>query len=232
MGSSDRRRGWLVAAGVALVAVLVASGFAMRSAAEPDRATAPKDTGLLFSEACQGPISMGQHDSCVEEVQRLLAKTGTKIGVDADFGPETLRRVTAFQVLAGLPVKGVVDDNTKRALYAGGVSMHSWSPAQVETRIREVFPEEPDRAVAIAKCQSTLDPFWVLPNVDTSRNWGIFQISDRRLRELDGTPRRAFDPDWNIWAARELWRMHHGFRFDWPYCDQAFPLSPAPKPTS
>ncbi|WP_240746940.1 peptidoglycan-binding protein [Cryptosporangium phraense] len=219
-------------AAAVVVAVLAAATYLVRTTNEPDRAAAPRDTGLLFSQACQGPISMGQHDSCVEEVQRLLAKTGTKIGIDADFGPETLRRVTAFQVLAGLPVKGVVDDDTKRALYQGGVSMRSWTPAQVEKHIREVFPEEPDRAVAIAKCQSTLDPFWVLPNVDTSRNWGIFQISDRRLRELDGTPRRAFDPDWNIWAARELWRMHHGFRDDWPYCDQSFPRPPAPKATS
>ncbi|EXG79424.1 helix-turn-helix domain-containing protein [Cryptosporangium arvum] len=220
------RRAWLVAAGFAVVAAVMvaATVFVTRSGGGAE----PRESELLFSSACQGPVSMGQHDTCVEEVQRLLASTGVKIGVDGDFGPETLRRVTAFQVLAGLPVRGVVDDATKRALYAGQVSMRSWPPARVEQRIREVFPEEPDRAVAIAKCQSLLDPFWVLPNVDTSRNWGVFQISDRRLRELDGTPRRAFDPEWNIWAARELWRTRGGFAGNWPYCDEAYPRSRAP----
>lgn len=224
----SRRAAWAVAAGLAAVVVLAATAFALTTGGESDQAS--REAGLLFSAACEGPISMGQHDKCVQEVQRRLAATGTTIAVDADFGPETLRRVTAFQVLAGLSVRGVVDDDTKRALYAGEVSMRSWTPARVERRIREVFPEEPDRAVAIAKCQSSLDPFWVLPNVDTSRNWGIFQISDRRLRELDGTPRRAFDPEWNIWAARELWRTRGGFAENWPYCDKAYPRSPAPSP--
>ncbi|GAA0280575.1 helix-turn-helix domain-containing protein [Cryptosporangium japonicum] len=220
------RRAWWLAAGVAVVvAVVVAATIFTTSSGGGSE---PRASELLFSPACEGPVSMGQHDTCVEELQRLLAATGVKIGIDGDFGPETLRRVTAFQVLAGLPVRGVVDDATKRALYAGDVSMRSWTPAQVEQRIRRVFPEEPDRAVAIAKCQSLLDPFWVLPNVDTSRNWGVFQISDRRLRELDGTPRRAFDPEWNIWAARELWRTRGGFAENWPYCDEAFPRSRAP----
>jgi hypothetical protein len=208
---------------VAAVAVTLRSGTSAQATSEP---------GLLFSPACEGPISMGQHDSCVEELQRLLAATGVTIVIDAEFGPETSRRLTAFQAMADLPVRGVVDDDTKRALYAGDVSMRSWAPARVEQRIREVFPEEPDRAVAIAKCQSLLDPFWVLPNVNKSRNWGIFQISDRRLRELGGAPRQAFDPEWNIWAARELWRTHGGFAENWPYCDKAFPRSPAPSPAA
>lgn len=228
---SVARRVWRPVAGLAVLAVLVVLlvvVVTVRRGDRPGPVAAPRDTGLLFSPACAGPISMGQHDSCVQEVQQLLTAAGTTISVDSSFGPETLRRVTAFQVLAGLPPRSVVDDDTKRALYAGRVSMRGWTPAQVEQRIRRVFPEEPDRAVAIAKCQSLLDPLWVLPNVDASRNWGVFQISDRRLQELGGTPKQAFDPEWNIWAARELWRTRGGFAANWPYCDGAFPRTPAP----
>src|SRR5438045_8650657 len=87
-------------------------------------------------------------------------------------------------------------------------------------RMRAVFPEEPDRAVASARCQSCLDPLWVLPNTNGSRNWGVFQISDVRLAELGGTPLLAYDPDWNIRAARRLWAVRQDFR-DWPACDAA-----------
>lgn len=227
VGQGSRRSKRLaVVAGLA-IAVLVAVGAVAWSAYGQGLASLrqsgndPTNGELLFSKACEAPVSMGEHDQCVEEVQRLLKKAGTTISVDADFGPETLRRVTAFQVLAGLTPRSVVDDQTKKALYAGKVSLRTWSPAQVERRIRQVFADEPDRAVAIAKCQSQLDPLYVLPNVDTSRNWGVFQISDRRLRELGGTPRRALDPAWNIWAARQLSRAHHGFG-DWPHCDAAY----------
>lgn len=178
-------------------------------------------SGILFSEACQGPVSMGQHDECAREVQSLLVRAGAKLVVDGDFGPNTLRKVTAFQVLAGLPPRGVVDDRTKSALYANRVSMATWSPEQVEKRIREVFPEEPDRAVGIARCQSFLDPLWVLPNTNGSRNWGIFQISDSRLRDLGGSPQKAYDPEWNITAARRLWSMYRDFRH-WQHCDAAW----------
>ena len=59
--------------------------------------------------------------------------------------------MTAFQVLAGVPAKGVVDAPTKDALYARRTSMETWSPAEVEERVRAVFVEAPDTAVAIAR---------------------------------------------------------------------------------
>jgi hypothetical protein len=163
---------------------------------------------------------MGEHDDCVTEVQSLLVKANTKIAVDSDFGPETLRKVTAFQVLAGLPAKGVVDTATKQALYAGKVSLATWTPQQVEQQIRQVFTEDPDTAVAVARCASFLDPLYVLPNTNGSRNWGVFQISDKRLQQLDGTPKKAFDPAWNIAAAHRLWAVQRDFH-DWPSCQAA-----------
>jgi transcriptional regulator with XRE-family HTH domain len=184
----------------------------------------------LFSAGCPPVIAMGEHDECVREVQRLLHAKGADIGVDGDFGPQTLRRVTAFQVLAGLQPNGVVAEPTKKALYTSPVRMGVWSPRKVRQRVREVFPEVPDKAVAIADCQSFLDPLHILPNTNGTRNWGLFQISDARLRELGGTPREALDPEWNIQAARKLWSRDRDFG-DWPHCERAAeaPRSPAPK---
>src|SRR2546421_8306819 len=194
------------------VAVLVGVlAWAVNARAMQPSNAADTDGRLLFSAACLPTVSMGEHDECVREVQTLLVRAGGRLAVDGDFGPETLRRVTAFQVLASLPPKGIVDDRTKKALYDQRVTMATWSPAEVEKRIREVFPEEPDRAVAIARCQSFLDPLWVLPNTNGSRNWGVFQISDVRLAELGGTPLLAYDPDWNIQAARRLWSVRPDF---------------------
>lgn len=181
---------------------------------------------LLFSPACPASVSMGEHDECVREVQNLLSQAKAKISVDGEFGPQTLRRVTAFQVLAGIQPRGIVDEPTKTALYDRKVSMETWSTADVEKRIRAVFPEVADTAVAIARCQSFLDPLWVLPNTNGSRNWGVFQISDDRLLELGGNPLRAYDPAWNIDAAHRLWSVRHDFH-DWPNCEAAL-VRPAP----
>ncbi|MFJ6892766.1 helix-turn-helix domain-containing protein [Streptomyces hokutonensis] len=207
----------------AVIAVVLLAGFMwLPGSSTDDSSTA--DGELLYSPACK-TVSMGQHDDCVREVQTLLARAKGKLAVDGDFGPETLRRVTAFQVLAGLPATNVVDDATKKALYAQKVSMTTWPPAKVAKLIREVFVEDPDTAVAVARCASFLDPLYVLPNTNGSRNWGVFQISDRRLQELGGTPLRAFDPEWNIKAAHRLWSAEHDFH-DWPSCEAALKSTP------
>ncbi|KNE81236.1 MULTISPECIES: helix-turn-helix domain-containing protein [Streptomyces] len=186
---------------------------------------------LLFTASCSPVVAMGQHDACAREVQRLLRAKGADIDVDGNFGPQTQRRVTAFQVLAGLKPNGVVGDATKKALYEQPVRMSVWPPEKVRGRIREVFPEEPDRAVVIADCQSFLDPLHILPNTNGSRNWGVFQISDIRLRDLGGTPRQALDPEWNIRAAKRLWDQHRDFRH-WPHCDRVFTPSPESSDTA
>ncbi|MFF2362486.1 helix-turn-helix domain-containing protein [Streptomyces sp. NPDC058122] len=204
-----------VLAGAVVVVMGLVAGFVWMPADAPPSS----EEGLLYSSACKS-VSMGQHDECVREVQTLLVRVKGRLAVDGDFGPETLRRLTAFQVLAGMPASSVVDEGTKKALYERKVSMATWSPDRVAKRIREVFAEDPGTAVAIARCASFLDPLWVLPNTNGSRNWGVFQISDVRLRELGGTPRRAFDPEWNIRAAHRLWSVRHDFH-DWPSCEAA-----------
>ncbi|WIY06589.1 helix-turn-helix domain-containing protein [Amycolatopsis mongoliensis] len=213
-----RRRGYAAVA-IAIV-VLLAGGLVWVTADGSEPAPGRYADRMLFSAACRPPVSMGQHDECVTEVQNLLVSAQGRLSVDGSFGPETLRRVTAFQVLAGLPARGVVDEATKTALYDHRTSLAGWSAVMVEQRIRAVFTEAPDTAVAIARCASFLDPLWVLPNTNGSRNWGIFQISDARLLDLGGTPRQAFDPVWNIDAAHRLWSAHHDFH-DWPSCSAA-----------
>ncbi|MFF6952445.1 helix-turn-helix domain-containing protein [Streptomyces iakyrus] len=222
----------------AVLAAVTVSAWVLSSGRSPsgDGAGGGRSTGEavrpLFSAGCPPVIAMGEHDECVREVQRLLRAKGADIDVDGDFGPQTLRRVTAFQVLAGLQPNGVVAEPTKEALYTSPVRMRVWSPQKVRQRVREVFSEVPDKAVAIADCQSFLDPLHILPNTNGTRNWGLFQISDARLRELGGTPREALDPEWNIRAARKLWSRDRDFG-DWPHCERAAdaPRSPAPERT-
>jgi hypothetical protein len=228
-GSGTRPRPKLMILGACAVVLTLVLGVAW---AFTGTTAASKTSGLLlFSEACTQPVSMGEHDSCVHEVQRLLARDGADIAVDSDFGPQTLRRVTAFQVLSGISPNGVVGDQTKKALYDPKVRMSTWLPGRVRKRVREVFSEEPDHAVAIADCQSFFDPFYVLPNTNGTRNWGVFQISDSTLRKLGGTPRKALEPEWNIEAAHRLWKQTKTFSA-WPYCDRAYQSSPSASPSS
>ncbi|MFJ5993967.1 helix-turn-helix domain-containing protein [Streptomyces sp. NPDC092370] len=229
-GWSRRRRLRTSVVTAALIAAVIVCAWALSNGRSP--AGGGRSTGedrLLVSANCPPVIAMGEHDGCVREVQRLLHAKGADIDVDGNFGPQTLRRVTAFQVLAGLQPNGVVGEPTKKALYTSRVRMDVWSPRKVRQRVREVFPEVPDKAVAIADCQSFLDPLHILPNTNGTRNWGLFQISDARLRELGGTPREALDPEWNIQAARKLWSRDRDFG-DWPHCERAAdaPRSPAP----
>ncbi len=216
--SRGRLRLVVTSAVTALVLALAAWGVSALTTG-PDTKKAP-DERLLFSDTCGHVISMGQNDECVREVQARLKERGARIGVDGSFGPETLRRVTAFQVLAGLVPNGVVGGPTKEALHESRVRMETWSPQKVRQRVREVFAQAPDDAVAIADCQSFLDPLHILPNTNGSRNWGVFQISDARLGELGGTPAKALDPEWNIQAAHKLWSRGHDFS-DWPHCERA-----------
>jgi hypothetical protein len=227
---SRRRRLRTSVVTAAVIAAVSVSAWALTNGRSPSGGGhGTGEDRPLFSANCPPVIAMGEHDECVREVQRLLHAKGADIGVDGDFGPQTLRRVTAFQVLAGLQPNGVVGEPTKKALYTSRVRMGVWSPQKVRQRVRDVFPEVPDKAVAIADCQSFLDPLHILPNTNGTRNWGLFQISDARLRELGGTPRDALDPEWNIHAARTLWSRDRDFG-DWPHCERAAEAARSPAP--
>ncbi|WP_461059163.1 helix-turn-helix domain-containing protein [Streptomyces pseudoechinosporeus] len=209
---------------IALVLALGATAWAIAAVSATGSAagdgTADDEERLLFSAACAEPVRLGQRGTCVWEVQRLLARAGAELDVDGDFGPQTLRRVTAFQALSHIDANGVVGEETKKALYAPKIQMDTWVPEKVRQRVREVFRKTPDRAIAVADCQSFLDPLHIVPNANGTRNWGVFQISDAGLRKLGGTPRDAMDPEWNIQAAHRLWSRANGFG-DWAHCERA-----------
>ncbi|MEE1938831.1 helix-turn-helix domain-containing protein [Streptomyces sp. TRM 70361] len=178
-------------------AVLIAG---VRGAAE-----AADDERLLLSDACPDTVGQGQQGECVREVQRLIAGAGGRTAADGRFVGDTRRAVLAFQALAGVRPNGVVDQATKRALYEGGVSLATWDRDRVTDHIRKVFTEDPEAAVRTAECRSLLDPHYVLSHPDTSRTWGVFQISEERLRKMGATPADALDPKWNIETAHRLW---------------------------
>jgi hypothetical protein len=138
------------------------------------------------------------------------------------------RGARARWALAGLEPNGVVDQATKQALYAGKVSMRTWSPTQVARRIKQVFTQAPAEALAIARCQSFLDPLYILSNTNGTRDWGVFQISDLTLQQLGGTPAKALNPAWNIEAVWRLWKMHKSFSA-WPFCLQAYRAGASPQ---
>ncbi|WP_329330450.1 helix-turn-helix domain-containing protein [Streptomyces luteogriseus] len=175
---------------------------------------------LLFSAACEGPVGMGEKGECVREVQRLLVEAGADLDVTGRFIGDTRSLVVAFQTMAGLHDNGVVDNATKRALYDDDVdvSLRTWTRERVADRIRDVFQRDAEEALRTAECQSLLEPLATTSQADATRTWGVFQLSERQLRELDGTPVDSLDPEWNIRSAHRLWSRHGDFRA-WTQCN-------------
>ncbi|MFJ8590252.1 helix-turn-helix domain-containing protein [Streptomyces sp. NPDC093598] len=201
----------------AVIAVVVGAGLL---GVVRGTAGASGEERLLLSEACKGPIGMGERGECVREVQRMLVEAGGNLDVTGRFIGDTRSLVVAFQTLAGLHDNGVVDHATKQALYDEDVdvSLKTWSQKRVADRIREVFDRDAEQAVRTAECQSLLEPLATTSQADSTRTWGVFQLSESQLRELDATPVDSLDPEWNIQAAHRLWSRHEDFRA-WPRCN-------------
>src|SRR5262245_44616285 len=107
------RRARCLAGSVALAATLVVvDGVAAE-------AQAPQPTYAL-SPAADSVIGLhyGSYGESVKDVQRALIRVGVGVvgGVDGYFGSATRASVKAFQAYKGLPVTGVVNSATARAL--------------------------------------------------------------------------------------------------------------------
>ncbi|MEU7136074.1 peptidoglycan-binding domain-containing protein [Streptomyces sp. NPDC046261] len=199
---------------LACVWMLILEG-SKRSAARPGAPAGNADSSgqpLLSSKACAATLSKGDHNVCVQELQKRLQHHGLDLPADAVFGPYTKMRLAAFQVFAGVPVTAMADDPTKKALYKKSPDIPRWSPEQVERRLREVFPEEPETAVRLVRCLAHLDPLWIWAHRDGNREWGLFQFSDLELRELRAAPATALDPEWSIRRGRAIWERTKDFR--------------------
>lgn len=84
---------------------------------------------------------------------------------------------------------------------------------QVEVKIRQAFPEDPDTAVAIAKCESQLDPTRIGDAHMQFPSIGLFQINQtwhkfdtKTLQNPDENIRIAKDikdrwGNWNAWSC-------------------------------
>lgn len=75
-------------------------------------------------------------------------------------------------------------------------------PRSIEQKIRDTFPEDPDTAVAIAKCESSMNPKAInTKNRNGSVDYGLFQINS-----VHGyTANYLMDVDNNLRIARELY---------------------------
>lgn len=79
-----------------------------------------------------------------------------------------------------------------------------WSKASIEQKIRETFPETPNTAVAVAKCESGLIPDIVGPTSD----YGIFQVHGPTWHSTAielGYSNYRTDPVENIQMARHIY---------------------------
>ncbi|MFC4055099.1 peptidoglycan-binding protein [Actinomadura syzygii] len=176
-------------------------------------ATGGGHRGPRLLTQCPEPMELGMQGPCVEDLQRDLRRHGLDLPADGWFGPYTKMRVMAFQALEGLPPSSRVDAATKRAaLDLREAPLPRHTPTQIEHRIRVVFSATPDRAVALARCLSNLDPLQVIRYRYQLARWGLFQFSDFELRELGATPATALDAEWNIRTAHAIWKRTRSFR--------------------
>lgn len=87
----------------------------------------------------------------------------------------------------------------------------------IEAKIRAAFPEDPDTAVAVAKCESQLDPTRVGDTHMTYPSVGLFQINQTWHKYDTETLKNA---DENIRIAKEIkgrwgnWNAWSCYKFD------------------
>lgn len=201
------RRLILLAAGLVAVLLVWASADAQTGTSRTLAKAAPSST------RCPVVLAIGGYGVCIQQLQEKLQRKGLELPADGSFGPYTRMRVTAFQIFAGLPHTGMADARTQASLGAGGSPLLVWTRAQVKDRLSQVFPEAPDRAIAMAFCLSFGDPLWIYgPDKKGTRRWGLFQFTDLELFSLRATEVQALDPEWNIQAARQIWKRTRDFR--------------------
>lgn len=72
--------------------------------------------------------------------------------------------------------------------------------------IKETFPEEPHNALAIANCESGLNPYVVSkPNKNGSRDGGLFQINSTHDTRMEALGLDKLNPEDNAKFARILY---------------------------
>lgn len=81
--------------------------------------------------------------------------------------------------------------------------------------IRSTFPEDPHTAIAVAKCESGLNPNAYNPtNRDGSTDGGLWQINSTHDQTLDSMGLNKWDPEDATKFARYLYDSSGGWN-DW-----------------
>lgn len=72
--------------------------------------------------------------------------------------------------------------------------------------IKETFPDDAHSALAIASCESGLNPYVESkPNTNGTRDGGLFQINDTHNARMEQLGLDKFDPEDNAKFARILY---------------------------
>lgn len=127
--------------------------------------------------AAPEPLKVGSSGRLVEALQRTLNRQlqpSPDLTIDGDFGPATEAAVKAFQQARGLPVTGVVDAATFRAL--GPLALED-DPAPAETPPEEPGPLAPPEALdgpPLTTCKA-----WAIADAATGRLLWSHQSSQR-----------------------------------------------------
>jgi peptidoglycan hydrolase-like protein with peptidoglycan-binding domain len=83
-------------------------------------------------------LRRGDHGTAVEKMQRALllwdASCLPEYGADGDFGSETEKALKAYQKESGLPVTGIYDEATRKALTSIGKAQRVEATADVFVR--------------------------------------------------------------------------------------------------
>lgn len=79
---------------------------------------------------------------------------------------------------------------------------HNWTEDRIKEKIKDTFPEDPQTAIAIAKCESRFNP---MAYNDQSDDGGVFQINQVHLPRLEQLELDRFDVEDNITFARMLY---------------------------
>lgn len=91
------------------------------------------------------PLKRGSKGIAVKELQSLLNAAGAspKLGVDGDFGGETLKRVIAFQIRVGLEPDGKVGKQTMTALKQATTPVKPGRPEPDKSAMNETAVASP-----------------------------------------------------------------------------------------
>lgn len=138
-------------------------------------------------------MAIGNYGSDVQQCQQVLKSNGYLSGdVDGNFGPETEKAVRWFQRDQGLPVSGVIDEETLSALNPGGYSGAADSSAASSDS------SVPSSGTSVIKLQNLLLLHGYNPGIVDGRMGSDTEGAVAQLQHFYGM-RETGIPDSQVW---------------------------------